>query len=1121
MAVDTTQSCIVQAPAGSGKTTLLVQRYLNLLATVNRPEEILAITFTNKAAAEMRGRVVSLLSEPEPTHAALAVRARSEELGWNIERYPNRLRIQTIDAFATYLVGQLPVTAGTQQLPIHPNPASAYETAVNRVFNEAINHNGELLAHFLGLNGHRESSARTLLESMLARREQWLHLLVDEVARPTPEHLAQQLRDAIDDIQQHAIEALQAQLGQAMTTELVDLGRFALTCLSQDPVRCENLPEALTPIDGEPDAHQWRFLANLLVTQKAKLGKPEGRKQVTVKEGFPTSKDDQASAGTTKELATANKQRIKELLQELYDQPQIQKAAVAVRDMPVDAISADQLADLQVITTLLLQCVAELTRVFGEAGRTDFNQITLSAITALGDEDDPTDLALNLDYRISHLLIDEFQDTSRAHFELFSRIMHGWQVDDGRTFFAVGDPMQSVYRFRNAEVAMFLDCCERGINNLKLQYLTLSTNFRSQAHLIHYFNASFSKVLGQHNDANFGQVAYSTASLPPNSEESVANDPAEASASQLLLADNNEEQLAAIVDHIRVLRRDADTDDTDIAILVTTRTAVSDLVSALEQASIPWQGTELHPLAETAIVSDLYTLAQVLRNPFDRLSFTTLLRCPMVGMGLKDIHACLSPTAQWESWESALAEPSAGLTPDGAARLEHLRTALSRFWPQRLELAPRELIQTVWLHLGGPSAYTEGQRANAERFLDVLEQRHPQQLDLALLANDLAAMYAEDTGSGVRIMTMHKSKGLQFKHVLMPSLERSGKRDTAPLIQTRETNQGLLITHKGDGDAYKWLTAEEAERSRNERKRLLYVGMTRAETSLALFATLPPSKKPRAGSLLDELQSVYPDRFVEREQLEELDEEELTNALVAPPLTRLSLPFPAVPEFRSRFASVVERNVPSSDNSLLVSAPQRAAILRGILIHDELCQLSKSQSHGLPKNDNWRLACQREGLPPELAEQVCQEVATQLQAVSDSKLGQWCVLDPHTNQASEMALTLFEANQLRDLVVDRTFVYDGARWVIDYKTASPDTQQTNQWLTEQLRTYQGQLAIYGRAFRELEAPSTPIRLAIYFTAIDQVWEYLFAANDLAPDSTELLELALPSQPNWAAPYHPT
>ena len=1120
-AVDPTQSCIVQAPAGSGKTTLLVQRYLNLLATVNRPEEILAITFTNKAAAEMRGRVISLLTEPQPTPAAVAVKARSAELGWNIERYPNRLRIQTIDAFATYLVGQLPVTAGTQQLPIHPNPASAYETAVNRVFNNAINHNSELLAHFLGLNGHRESSARSLLEGMLARREQWLHLLLDEVARPTPEHLTQRLQDAIDDIQQQAIQALQAQLGQAITIELVDLGGFALACLTHDPVRCENLPEALTPIDGEPDAHQWRFLAGLLVTQKAKLGKPEGRKQVSVKDGFPASKDDQASAGTTKDIASANKQRIKQLLQDLYDQPQVQKAAVAVRDMPVDAISDDQLADLQVITTLLLQCVAELTQVFAEAGGIDFNQITLSAITALGDEDNPTDLALNLDYRISHLLIDEFQDTSRAHFELFSRIMHGWQIDDGRTFFAVGDPMQSVYRFRNAEVAMFLDCCARGINDLPLRYLALTTNFRSQAHLIHYFNASFSQVLGQHNDANFGQVAYSSASLPPNRKEYLADDSAESSLTQLLLADDYDQQLAAIVDHIRYLTHDTGTDYPDIAILVTTRTVVPDLVSALEQASIPWQGTELHPLADTAIVSDLYTLAQVLRDPFDRLSFSTLLRCPMVGMSLIDIHACLTPVADWQSWESALAEPAAELTPDGAARLEHLRTALHLFWPQRLELAPRELIQAVWLHLGGPSAYSKGERANAERFLDVLEQRHPQQLDLALLENDLAAMYAEDTGSGVRIMTMHKSKGLQFKHVLLPSLERSGKRDTAPLIQARETNQGLLITHKGDGDAYRWLTAEEAERSRNERKRLLYVGMTRAEESLALFATLPPSKKPRAGSLLDELQCVYPDRFAEREQMEELDEEELANARIAPPLTRLTQPFPALPEIRPRFAGAFERNAPSGDDSLLVPAPRRAAILRGILIHDELCRLSKSQSQ--PNDGSWRLACQREGLPTELAEQVCYEVAEQLQAIRSSRLGQWCVLHPHPNQASEMALTLFEANQLRDLVVDRTFVHEGARWVIDYKTASPDTEQTSQsqWLREQLQTYQGQLAIYGRAFHELESPDMPIRLAIYFTAIDQVWEYLFAADDHAQGDAELLELALPTQPNRAAPYLPS
>lgn len=109
-ALDATQSFIVQAPAGSGKTELLIQRFLTLLTGVKSPEEVLAITFTKKAASEMRARIVKALkhaySEPEPDspHAkktwrlAKTVLDRDQQLNWNLIQNPNQLRIQTIDA---------------------------------------------------------------------------------------------------------------------------------------------------------------------------------------------------------------------------------------------------------------------------------------------------------------------------------------------------------------------------------------------------------------------------------------------------------------------------------------------------------------------------------------------------------------------------------------------------------------------------------------------------------------------------------------------------------------------------------------------------------------------------------------------------------------------------------------------------------------------------------------------------------------------------------------------------------------------------------------------------------------------------------------------------------------
>jgi ATP-dependent exoDNAse (exonuclease V) beta subunit len=123
-ALDPRRSFIVQAPAGSGKTELLTQRYLRLLGTVESPEQILAITFTRKAAAEMRARILQSLQSadappPESAHKrstwelARAVRAVDAERGWQLMQHPARLRIQTIDALNASLARRLPVIAGT------------------------------------------------------------------------------------------------------------------------------------------------------------------------------------------------------------------------------------------------------------------------------------------------------------------------------------------------------------------------------------------------------------------------------------------------------------------------------------------------------------------------------------------------------------------------------------------------------------------------------------------------------------------------------------------------------------------------------------------------------------------------------------------------------------------------------------------------------------------------------------------------------------------------------------------------------------------------------------------------------------------------------------------------
>ena len=153
--------------------------------------------------------------------------------------------------------------------------------------------------------------------------------------------------------------------------------------------------------------------------------------------------------------------------------------------------------------------VAQLRLRFSDTGEIDFIEIAQRAASALGHADDPGELLLKLDASIRHLLIDEFQDTSQTQLDLLNTLTSGWQEGDGRSLFLVGDPMQSIYRFRKAEVRLFLEVKDKGIGLLKPEFLNLTDNFRSQAGVVNWVNRSFVGLMPRSNDPIAGAIAYS------------------------------------------------------------------------------------------------------------------------------------------------------------------------------------------------------------------------------------------------------------------------------------------------------------------------------------------------------------------------------------------------------------------------------------------------------------------------------------------------------------------------------------------------------------------------------------------------------------------------------------
>src|SRR6266702_2469123 len=302
--------------------------------------------------------------------------------------------------------------------------------------------------------------------------------------------------------------------------------------------------------------------------------------------------------------------------------PGLRESLFALCNMPPAEYDDRQWEALEAILALLKPAVAHLKVLFGERGQADFTEFAHGALEALGSVDDPSDLLLSLDQKISHVLVDEFQDTSLSQFELLTKLTSGWQEGDGRTLFLVGDPMQSIYRFREAEVSLFLQAKHSGLGSVKLEPIELSTNRRSQEGLVKWFNESFPRVLPAQEDQTSGAVPY----LPASPHE-----PALPGAAVTWHCGYDREEEAKKV--VAIVREAWGSK----AILVRNRAHLDEIVPALKEAGVRFRALDIEQLGEKQVVQDLYALTRALLHLGDRIAWLACLRAPWCGLTLADL----------------------------------------------------------------------------------------------------------------------------------------------------------------------------------------------------------------------------------------------------------------------------------------------------------------------------------------------------------------------------------------------------------------------------------------------------------------------------------------------------
>jgi ATP-dependent helicase/nuclease subunit A len=1035
-AISVPQSLCIAAPAGSGKTYCLIARLLYLLSLVNHPSKISVITFTKKATLEIQERVENLLltayksidlnlpCSTEPLNL-LAIDAAKNliKIGFSFNNLKQQLKISTIDSFFLTLYKK------SKDIEVIHDAEIFYSNAVSYALTETANDKLLLksLSSFIYDNHFDLSYIKKELIALLKNRNIWIHDILRE------------------NHNQEAIAALKreicSRIDDFLTIHLIDLShslKFNDLDLNNDKL-----------VDIRILTYQNLFRALLTKTEYAP------RKRYETNNFFNKTQFSQYI-----DVITRHHESIKETLEIL------------------DLIYDDD-SDITPFINLLKRSYAHLKVLFDEQGIADYSEVeSLTLSILLNDYSDFTETFIN---ECDHLLVDEYQDVSLSQHKVFESLTSEWSQYNNKSIFFVGDPLQSIYGFRNPHISIYPNIFTNGFNDLNIVYYELSENFRSKSHIVEWVNNYVGDTIASSTNALVKTIPFidSVSNMRPNKNP-------------VYVSINNDTN-SSLGDLIHYIKNKLTKLDGTV-ILVKNKKHADFVAQSLFDNDIELRNPFI--MNPYVTIEHLIALAEFYLSPRDDDALIKIFKAPWLGLSWTSIQEINQITLEESLYDNMLHLLSSNAV-DGI--IEEEKVGVLRTIKYLSELTPSmslsDWIFHAWVKLKGNIIFNKKiDHKSVQLVINVFNNTNINTLK-SIITNDKfyqcisQAHSSVHDQSGITISTIHASKGMEYDNVVLFNVANESRAHSSIMRYCHfELNNGnnyflaSVSSKKSKSNTKELIAKINKLNDYFERLRLLYVGTTRAKENLAIIGNY--KDKIHSSSLIRPLIDFHPELIDSMPNHKAL----ITNNEIS------------VYYNQRLFFSDDRATSQVTDEALNIKDPvalieyewaREDSIIIGVVIHELINMIAHRDIY----NDKDKVSSlinsyglnqlKMLGISSNNLDYAYKRISYGISTILSSKIGAW-ILSEHIFASNEHTVISSYGQTLR---IDRLFIDKGALWIVDYKSSYHDGGNLSGFIDNEVERYKIQLNNYGKVLSK--GSSLPINLCIYFTMHDEFrsWSY--------------------------------